>query len=317
MYSTVFTFSGQGSQYFQMGLPLFEKNETFRRCMTHMDGIVEQLSGMSVLARLYDPGSSKGAIFDRLALSHPAIFMVEYSLAQALLQEGVQPELTLGASLGTFAAATVAGILRLEEALFAVVRQAELVEQLCKPGAMIAILGSPELCDEPFLRLHSELAAVNFDSHFVVSTTQHGRAGIEVELRRRGLTFQRLPVNFAFHSKWIDEAKEPLRDLGRSLARRSARIPMVCCESAQQLWHLEDDYLWNVVRGPIRFQQGIAALERTGAYRYIDMSPASTLTTLLRYCLRAESRSKAHGILSPFGGDMTSFDALAHIAEAN
>src|SRR5215212_6073962 len=112
----VFLFSGQGSQYFQMGRALFETNRTFRTWMTRLDDLARQCSGRSVLDTLYSDRYAKGDPFDRTLLSHQAIFMVEYSLAQTLIEAGVWPDLVLGASLGSFAAASVAEILAVEDA---------------------------------------------------------------------------------------------------------------------------------------------------------------------------------------------------------
>jgi acyl transferase domain-containing protein len=120
--STVFMFPGQGSQFFRMGVPLFEGHRVFREWMTRLDDLAHALSGQRVVEAMH--GSPMSAVFDRTLLTHPAIFMVEYSLAQCLRHEGVEPDATLGASLGSFAAAAVSGHLDVEDALAAVVEQA-------------------------------------------------------------------------------------------------------------------------------------------------------------------------------------------------
>ena len=200
-------FSGQGSQYFQMGRTLYHSNPIFRETLLQLDDIMRELSGSSVIEAIYSPTHGPGAPFERTLLSHPAIFMVEYSLARALIGAGVVPGLTLGTSVGSFAAATLAGCIAPGTALTAVVRQAQALEECCEPGGMIAVLGSADLYEQPFLRSASELASVNFASHFVVSAPRERCEGIERELSQRGIPFQRLPVSFAFHSRWIDPAR--------------------------------------------------------------------------------------------------------------
>jgi acyl transferase domain-containing protein len=111
----VFMFSGQGSQYYQMGRALYEQGGTFARSMRAMDRIVQDLGCPSVVNALYGD-QPKGAPFDDLVLSHPAIFMVEFALSQTLLEMGIEPHLTLGVSLGSVAASVLAGGLRMEEA---------------------------------------------------------------------------------------------------------------------------------------------------------------------------------------------------------
>ena len=126
---TVFMFSGQGSQYFHMGRALYDDNDTFRGWMVRLDEVARQASGSSVIEALYSDARAKGEPFDRTLLTHPAIFMVEYALAQALIHAGVVPDLVLGVSMGSFAAAAVAGFIDVEDALTAVIRQAMSLEE--------------------------------------------------------------------------------------------------------------------------------------------------------------------------------------------
>lgn len=303
-------FSGQGSQYFQMGRELFEKNDIFRRWMVRLDEMAHRSSGHSVIDTLYSGDHRKGDPFDRTLSTHPAIFMVEYSLAQTLIEMGVRPDMVLGASLGSFAAAAVAGFIDVEDALSAAIRQAMAFEECCKPGGMIAVLADPALFGEEFFRCRSELAAVNFSSHFVVSAEGSELATIETELKGRSISYQRLPVSFAFHSRWIDEAKAPFVSFMRSVGRRQNRLPLVCCDQTALVAELPDDYLWNVVRRPIRFRETIARLERQSARQYVDVGPAGTLATFLKYGLAVTTTSTARAILTPYGFDQKNLAAV-------
>lgn len=307
---TVFLFSGQGSQHFQMGRALFDQEPTFRDSMLRLDGKVRELTGRSVVEALYTAGHPKSATFDRTLLTHPAIFMVEYSLAQCLIRAGVKPDLTLGASLGSFAAATIAGLLAVDDALLAVVQQAKILEAHCKPGGMFAVLADPVLYKEGFLSASTEMAAVNFASNFVVSARREWFAEIENYLRMRDVTYQRLPVSFAFHSQWIEAAQAPFEAFAKSIEFKAGDIPFVCCERAEVVPALSAEHLWSVVRQPIRFGDAIAKVERSGPYRYIDVGPASTLATFLKYSLPSTSKSTLHPIMTPFGQEQKNLAAV-------
>ena len=305
---TVFMFSGQGSQFFQMGKQLFDSNAQFRRWMIRLDELAQEIAGSRVIDAIYS--SSRAEVFDQTRLTHPAIFMVEYSLAQCLMHEGVQPDLTLGTSLGSFAAAAVAGYLEVRDALAAVLEQAAAFEASCERGGMIGVLADPALYHEDFLCKYSELAGVNFAGHFGVSAPQANLDAIESTLKQRDLTHQRLAVSFAFHSRWIDSAQQRFSSFMRSVPRGKGNLPLVCCERAATLTELPEDFYWRVVRHPIRFREAVAHLEQRGRHRYIDVGPSGTLATFVKYGLPKTSESTAHTILTPYGQDLKNLQAL-------
>lgn len=307
--ATVFMFSGQGSQYYQMGRALFDSDGVFRQQMLRLDEMARELSGGSVLETLYS-SAGKAENFDRTMLTHPAIFMVEYSLAQSLIRAGVTPDVVLGASVGSFAAAAVAGFLSVEDALAAVIQQAVSFERYCEPGGMLAVFADPQLFVDESLSRHSELAGINFATHFVLAARPAQLATIEAELRTRAVAHQRLPVCFAFHSQWIDPAQASFESFMRSIRCTKGRLPLACCGQAALLSELSADYFWRIVRQPIRFREALAQLERAGAHRYIDVGPASTLATFLKYGLPVSSGSTAHAILTPFGHEQKNFAAV-------
>jgi acyl transferase domain-containing protein len=307
--STVFMFSGQGSQYFHMGAGLFESDPCFRRSLLRLDELARARTGVSVVEALYAPSRGKADPFERTLLSHPAIFMVEYALAQSLIDAGLVPTLTLGVSVGSFAAAAVAGFIEAEEALACVIHQAQALEQHSEPGGMIAVLAGPDLFREEFLAARSELAAVNFDAHFVVSAPRPHVAAIEDALRTRGVGYQRLPVLFPFHSRWMDGARRPF-EANVSVAGVPGRMPLACCDRLELLTSLPRGFFWDVVRRPIRFREMVALLEAEGTRHYVDVGPAGTLATFLKYILPAQTRSTAHAVLTPFGFDLRNHERL-------
>jgi len=311
---TVFMFSGQGSHYFHMGKELYDHDETFRGWMLRLDEIARHSAGTPVIETLYSDAHRKGDLFDRTLLTHPAIFMVEYSLAQALIHAGVVPDMVLGVSVGTFAAAAVAGFLDVEDAMNAVIQQAIALEECGEPGGMTAILSDPALFEEEFLRGRSELAGINFSTHFVVSAKRAELAEIEAELKKRSIVYQRLPVSFPFHSRWIDQAKARFDPFMQSIRYHKGRLPLVCSDRAAILSELADGYFWDIVRHPILFREATARLEERGGGRYIDVGPSGTLATFMKYGMPATTTSTIHAILRPFGGDRKSFAAVTGTA---
>lgn len=299
-----------------MGRELFERHAGFRASLERADRLARAHCGESPLAALFDQRHARQMPFDRLVHTHPAIFMVEYALATVLMAAGVQPDLVLGASLGTFAAAAVAGHIDPDAALYAVIDQARAVEAHCEPGAMVAVMGEPAACLTPELLSVCELGARNFATHSVISLPAANLPAVERHLRQHGVVFQRLPVNYAFHSRWIEAARLPCQQALGGLHIREGNISLVCCATGDSLRALPGNHFWSAVREPILFHQALHRIESQGHHRYIDVGPAGTLATFLKYGLPAGSRSSVHQVMAPFGSDLARFMGLAATGQA-
>ncbi len=304
----VFMFSGQGSQHPDMGRELFEHEPVFRSVLLELDALVRQESGHSVLASLYGQARSAAESFDALLLTHPALFSIELALARTLIAKGLQPDITLGVSLGTFVAAVVSGCLDLVDALRLVLKQADAVVANCERGGMVAVLADAAVHASE-VRAFGELAAVTSNRHFVVAAAHATLAPLEAYLRQKALAYQRLPVQYAFHSRWMDAAAAPFLAAVGQPHLRIGPTPLVCCARAGTLHEIAPAYFWEVGRAPIRFAAAIAHLERGGPHRYIDVGPSGSLAALLKFCLPAAA-ARTQFVLSPFGGDLRRLHAL-------
>jgi acyl transferase domain-containing protein len=147
---------------------------------------------------------------------------------------------------------------------------------------MIAVCANPDLYREAALRDNCEIAASNFSTHFVIAAPAQRLGAIEGFLQDQGVLAIRLPVRFAFHSRWIDAARPPLLEYLRSMAMEAPRIPLICCASAGVATEVAADYFWRVARQPVRFHDTIRRLESQGCYRYIDVGPAGSLAGFVK-----------------------------------
>ena len=299
-------FSGQGSHYYQMGRDLYDHNPTFRQWFTTGDEIVRERCGISIAESIYADRYQRGGIFDQIQISHPAIFLVEVATAKALAAAGIQPSGVLGSSLGTFAAWVIAGVLDFSDALHAVLHQAEVVADLCPPGGMLAVLASPKLVhDEEQLFAGCEVASVNFHEHFVVSGRVSDLAELEAVLLSRNIAHQLLPVSYAFHSRLIEPAAESHRAFLQQLTFSTPRIPLLPTPIAE----LDHDWLWNAIRQPENLQVVIQDLE-SHPHGYVDVGPAGTLATFVKYNLSPNSTSEVFPIVTRFGSERSNIAQL-------
>ncbi|MEW5804471.1 MAG: acyltransferase domain-containing protein [bacterium] len=308
---TIFMFSGQGSHYYQMGRELFEQNPVFRKNVLDGDRIVSEMTGVSIISQIYSNVYKKSDQFSHTLYTHPAIFLVEYALAQVVMEIGINPDYVLGASLGGFAAAAIAGVIPFETALTAVVRQAEALETLCPQGGMMAVIHSPDLFFEnPLFHEHLELAAVNFPSHFVVSGDRKSLSDIQILLEEKKIIFQMLDVSRGFHSSLIDPAAAAYKNFLNTLVLDDPNICFISCSHANVLPFLPRDYFWETVRAPIYFQKTIQVLEEQAPYLYLDLGPSGTLASFVKYNLSEKSTSRSLPLLNPFGQDLKNLSRL-------
>ncbi len=303
-------YSGQGSQYFQMGRSLYENNTVFKDSMIKADHLFQEMAGFSIIEQLYNDKTTKSEPFSS-AISSPAIFMVEYALTQALKEKNIVPSLVLGTSIGEFAAAVTAGILSFETSLLSLSKQVEVWEKYYNStGGMLAILHDPSLYQSAWLKDHCELAAINFPSNFVVSGTNENLLEITKKLQEENIIFQMLPVSQAYHSSLMDPAKEAWLQTVKTMTINEPIIPFFSCEQSSLMTSIPYTHFWEAIRNPILFRESISILEKEQPAIYIDIGSSGTLATFVKYNLSSISSSRYFQIMTPYGDDINSFNQL-------
>ncbi len=307
----VFMFSGQGSQYYQMGRELFDSHPGFRRWMTTLDSIAMDTTGRSVLEEIYHPLKNKGDLFDDILYTHPALFMVEYALYRTLREEGVVPDYLLGASLGEYVAAAASGMMDHEQALKKVISQAQLYTEKLGNGGMIAVLDDPVIYYRtPLLKENSEISAFNLDSHFVITLQKEKMEEVTGYLTENGTTHLVLPVEYPFHASCMDHVREEIISLYRGVSMDPPVVETVSCAHAGKVKGIGPEYFWNAVRKPILFSKTIYAMNSSPGMIYLDLGPSGTLSTFTKYLLSKDEHSETFPVMTPFGRDLANHDEM-------
>jgi len=219
----------------------------------------------------------------RPTLAHPAVFAVEYALAQLWISWGVQPRALLGYSLGEYAAACLAGVLSLPDALEVVVERARLVEAL-PSGVMLAVpLPEEELCRE--LGDHLDLAAVNGPGDCVVAGGEPAIAELERRLDGRGVVSRRLETDRAFHSRALRPIFRPLADRLRRIELAPPRIPYLSGVTGgwiEDRQAVDPEHWAEHSCATVRFGDGLVELLRDPEQLLLEVGPGQSLGVVAR-----------------------------------
>ncbi|MCQ8769824.1 ACP S-malonyltransferase [Streptomyces telluris] len=310
MLTPVFLFAGQGSQYHGMGRWLHGADPVFRESLDSLDAVVRQARGDSVIEAIHADGHGPERPMTRFALTQPAIFMVEYALAQMLRSHGFEPGAVLGASLGEVAAAAVAGVVDPRDCLRSLLRQTELFESECPRGGMLAVLADVGLARRDPVLAAAHVAAVNSPENFVLAGTAGDLDRIERHLVASGVLCQRLPVLFPFHSPLMDPVEGAFKDLIGGLAMRPATLPLISGTTGATV-HLPDPaHLWRVLRDPFDLTKALAPLLERDDLLFLDLGPSGSMANLVRAALPPGSTSRVLPLLSPYARDEVLYRAV-------
>ena len=280
-----FLLPGVGDHYAGMARGLYETEAVFREHLDHCCAILQPLlqgrdlrpllfpegldaetgSGRVDLRRLCGrgPAVAADAALTRPGVAQPAVFAIEYALAQLLLGWGLRPQALLGYSLGEYVAACLAGVFTLEQALTLVAQRARLIEE-AEPGAMLAVpLGPTQLA--PRLRGAVGLAAINGPAMCVVAGELAGITALEEALAREEIVCRRLPTTHAFHSPQMDAVQQAYTALVSRMPLQAPRIPVVSNVTGTWLTAGEatDPAYWGRhLRQTVQFAEGLGTLLR-------------------------------------------------------
>ena len=281
-----FLFPGQGSQHPNMGREIYQTEGVFRAAVDKCAAISHPHLDVDIRTLLYPPDGATEEVKRRVTetvIAQPAIFTVEYALAQLWMDWGVRPQAMLGHSIGEFVAACLAGVFSLEDALALVAARGRLMQEL-PPGGMLSV----RLPDaEVRRRLNGALsiAAVNSPSLCVVAGPVEALDKFEQDLVHDRVACRRLVTSHAFHSAAMDPLIEPFTELVAKVRLSLPQIPYVSGVTGS--WITEGDVLdpayWaRHIRQPVLFSAGITELRKKPNAVFVEVGPGNALNVLAR-----------------------------------
>ncbi len=286
-----FLFTGQGAQYVDMGKQLYETQPTFRATLDRCDEILRRYLGQSLLLTLYPKSeiSNRKSAIDETAFTQPALFALEYALAELWKSWGVRPTAVMGHSVGEYVAACVAGVFSLEDGLRLIAERGRLMQALPQNGDMVAVFAAEATVSaaiEPF-RATVSIAAVNGPENVVVSGLRTDVQTVIERLTARGIQSRRLTVSHAFHSPLMQPILETFEQTAAALQFAEPQIDLVSNVTGQRATgEVTSAAYWRQhILAPVQFAASMATLQQQGYTAFVEIGPNPTLLGMARRCL--------------------------------
>lgn len=313
-----FLFTGQGAQYPGMAKSLYETHSRFRSTVDECAAILDEHLDRPLLDVLFaDPDGPDASLIHQTRYTQPALFVVEYALADLWRSWGVEPDFVMGHSIGEHAAACFAGVASLEDSLRLVAARGRLMNALPNDGAMASIMaGHKEVKEalQPFAG-QAVVAAFNGPRQVVISGEEKAVTSVMQSFEERGTKVTRLNVSHAFHSPLMEPMLEEYREVAQSITFKPPQTRFISSVTGSQVETelMQPDYWVRQVVSPVQFTQAMSRLHDLDTDIYLETGPHPVMLGMGRQCpVDGEDRRQWIGSLRRKQDDWrTLFNSLA------
>ena len=233
-----FMFPGQGSQYVDMMKDLASKYQVVQDTFDEADRILKGLIDTTLTEVIWSkPGESAEQLAKReeaikqTQMTQPAVLTADIAMFRLLGTFGLKPDVSIGHSLGEYAAAVAAGVFTFENGLRAVTNRAKEMSSIKveDPGKMASIAAPCERVEPELKKIKGYVVAANKNcpSQTVIAGEKQSIDEAIKMFTALGIQAVEIPVSHAFHSEIIRDAVEPYRRFLTTLPIASPKLPLL------------------------------------------------------------------------------------------
>ena len=288
-----FLYTGQGSQYVNMLKSLRAFEPIVAETFAEADRVMTPLLGKPLSDYIFVDQADANAVakaeedLRQTAITQPAVLATDIALTRLLAAYGIQPDMTMGHSLGEYGALIAAGALPFADALEAVsARGREMTRVSVEDNGKMAAVFAPLDELERILKTidgYVVIANINSDRQAVIGgATKAVEQATEV-LRKAGYDVVELPVSHAFHTSIVAPASEPLRQVLQRLRLKCPSLPIVANVNGEFYPTGPDavpqmlDILGRQLASPVQFVKGLHKLYEAGVRVFVEVGPKKAL----------------------------------------
>ncbi|WP_112140170.1 type I polyketide synthase [Marinomonas primoryensis] len=285
----VFLFSGQSGHFAGMGKYLYRNFSAFKDAFDLCSNAFERKQKRSLMELVFsdEQEPSRNGLTELDEYAQPALFAVEYALAQLWISWGVMPKVLLGHSLGEITAACLAGCMTVEETMSLVIVRGRLMMNAPGHGGMLSVLvGHEDLRSSVDLdALELDIAAINGESITIVSGPMSSIYSLEGTLQQKQINSGRLNVVHAFHSRMMDSVLDEFEQAAANISYKSPTLPLISSVTGKTMLTAPNATYWRQhLRKCVQFTTAIdQILDEASSDVFIEIGPGKTLTSCVRH----------------------------------
>ncbi|MEU6085095.1 type I polyketide synthase [Streptomyces sp. NPDC047108] len=267
----VFVFPGQGAQWVGMGRELWDVSPVFAESMEACERALAPFVDWSLSDVVRD-----GAELADVDVVQPVTWAVMVSLAAVWRACGVRPSVVVGHSQGEIAAAVVAGGLSLDDGARVVALRSKAIRAIAGRGGMVS-LALPLVEVEELLTGWAgriDVAAVNGPGSVVVAGDADALDELVARCEAEEIRARRVPVDYASHTRHVEEIEAELADALAPVAPRMGEVPFFSTTEAELVdtTTLDGGYWYRNLRQRVRFGEAVQGLVDLGYGAFVEVS---------------------------------------------